>query len=79
LALEHHSASLADCFFGLVQLGAAIKKIPQHSVSFYNHCISKMNSRLKEFDDGKYLLAFFLHPLYRGKYNFINNYYFIYY
>jgi hypothetical protein len=69
LALEAHSASLADCFFGLTRLGAAIKKIPPSvNVSFYNHCITKMNSRFQEFDDDKYILSFFLHPLFRGKY-----------
>jgi len=60
LALEAHSASLADCFFRLTRLGAAIKKIPHSvNVSFYNHCVTKMNSHFQEFDDDKYILSFF--------------------
>ncbi len=69
LALEARSASLADCFLGLVRLSAAIKKIPHHAnISFYNHCVTKTNSRFDEFNDDKYILSFFLHPLYRGMY-----------
>ena len=67
LALEGREVTLEDCFFYLARLGAAIKKLPKrYNVSFYNHCIKKMNSRFEEFDDDKYLLAFFLTPYFRG-------------
>lgn len=69
LVLERRKVTLGDCFFHLARLGAAIKKLPKrYNVSFYDHCIKKMNSRFDEFDDDKYLLAFFLTPYFRGIY-----------
>lgn len=72
LALEGKKATLGDCFFYMVRLGAAIKKLPRrYNISFYNHCVLKMNTRFKEFDDDKYLLGFFLSPQFRGIFCFI--------
>ena len=69
LALEAQLASLADCFLGLAHLSAAIKKIPYYAnISFYNHCVTKMNFYFDKFNDNKYILSFFLHLLYRGMY-----------
>jgi hypothetical protein len=69
LILERRKVTLGECFFHLARLGAAIKKLPKrYNVSFYEHCMKKMNSRFDEFDDDKYLLAFFLTPCFRGIY-----------
>ncbi len=68
--LEKQNANLADCFFSLAQLGAAIKKIPEseHKM-FRRHCINSFNKRFKEFDFDEHLLAYYLHPGYQGKYS----------
>jgi hypothetical protein len=66
LALEGRKVTLGDCFFHLARLGTAIKKLPKrYNISFYNHCMKKMNSRFEEFNDDLYLLAFFLTPSFR--------------
>jgi hypothetical protein len=69
--LENQDANLADCFFSLAQLGAAIKEIPEsvHKM-FRQHCIKSFNTRFKEFDFDEHLLAYYLHPGYKGKYFF---------
>lgn len=68
ILLENQDSNIADCFFSLAQLGAAIKKIPEsvHKM-FYRHCIKSFNIRFKEFDFDEHLLAYYLHPEYRGK------------
>ncbi|GBB89589.1 hypothetical protein RclHR1_16300005 [Rhizophagus clarus] len=64
-ALESQSCTLADCFFGLAKLGAAIKKLPDNDYQvFHRQCISIFNHRYAEFADPIYLLSFFLHPSY---------------
>ena len=63
ICLEAQTASLADCFFGLAQLGAAIKNISDSD----HHCIQVFNSHFQEFDFDEHLLAYYLHPRYRGK------------
>ena len=70
VSLENQYATLADCFLGLAQLGAAIKKIPdsEHKM-FRRHCVKVFNARFREFDFEEHLLAYYLHPGYRGKYN----------
>ncbi|CAG8669135.1 1112_t:CDS:2, partial [Racocetra persica] len=54
-------------FFGLAQLDAAIKNISDsdHQI-FYRYCIQKFNTRFQEFDFDEHLLAYYLHPGYRG-------------
>ena len=70
-ALESQSCTLADCFFGLVKLGTAIKKIPENDHrEFRRQCISIFNKRYVEFADPIYLLCFFLHPSYIGKFKY---------
>ena len=67
--LQSDKTNLADCFIHLVKLAAAIKKIPvEFHKSFRSHCINKFNNRWKEFQYDEFFLAFFLHPLYRGKF-----------
>src|ERR1700728_5498891 len=60
LALEYRSATLGDCFLGLIRLSAVLKKLPRtFNQDFRNHCFNTMNKRFKEFDDDKYLTCFF--------------------
>jgi hypothetical protein len=67
VALQSDKTNLADCFINLVKLAAIIKKIPvEFHKNFRNHCINKFNERWKEFQYDEYLLAFFLHPAYKG-------------
>ncbi|CAB4418793.1 unnamed protein product [Rhizophagus irregularis] len=66
LSLESRSATLGDCFLGLIRLSAVLKKLPKtFNQSFRNHCFNVANERLKEFDDDKYLTCFFLDPRFR--------------
>jgi hypothetical protein len=67
LRLESQSCTLADCFIGLIQLGAAINKLPKNDCRvFRRQCIAIFNKRYNEFADPVYLLCFFLHPGYKG-------------
>ena len=52
----------------LIQLAVKINKIPHESgiINFKYHCIKVMNKRWKSFDINPYLLAYWLHPKYRG-------------
>jgi hypothetical protein len=51
----------------------AISEISFQNLEFKKKCIAIFNKRWKEFDTNIYMLAFFLHPKYRGKniYNII--------
>lgn len=68
--LESKTTTLADCFIQLCRLAYIINQIPI-SVSicedFRNYCIDQFNERWKEFEHPVFVLAYFLHPLYRGK------------
>src|ERR1044072_7020877 len=67
LSLEARTATLADCYLNMAKLGAALKNLPKiFNRDFRNNCHIVMNKRFEEFDDDRYLLCFFLHPLYRG-------------
>ncbi|CAG8652458.1 16000_t:CDS:2, partial [Racocetra fulgida] len=66
--LESQDCLLADCFIGLVHLGAEIKKLPKNDYhSFRQQTITIFNRRFAEFDDNTYILYFILHPRYTGK------------
>ena len=68
-ALESQSCTLADCFFRLVKLGTAIKTLPDNDYQvFRQQCILIFNRHYAEFADPMYLLCFFLHPSYTGKF-----------
>ena len=74
--LESKTTTLADCFIQLCRLAYIINHI---SISIYenfrNYCIDKFNERWSEFEHPTFILAYFLHPLYRGK---LFNYYIFY-
>ena len=65
--LEFKTTTLADCFIEIIKLFAAIKDLPetQHEL-FHNECINIFNKRWKQFDIELYMLAYILHPKYRG-------------
>lgn len=73
LHLERADINLADCFIQLIKLAVEINKIQNTMVGFKNHCIKVINQRWESFDVQPYLLTYFLHPLYRGKYNLHKN------
>jgi hypothetical protein len=43
-------------------------------IGFKNHCIQKINKRWESFDFDPYILAYMLHPNYRGNFKIKNNY-----
>ncbi|CAB4484043.1 unnamed protein product [Rhizophagus irregularis] len=65
--LESRTSTLADCYIHLVSLAGAIYRLPIQNIQFKYYCIEKFNERWNEFTDDTNLLAFFLHPQYRGK------------
>jgi len=48
-------------------MACAISKISYQDLEFKKICTAIFNKRWKEFDTDIYILAFFLHPKYRGK------------
>ena len=78
LALEHKGTTLVDCFIQLIVMVAAIKDLPEIGTrSFRNQCQSAFDKRWHEFNFDLYLLAFFLHPYYRGIYFYFYFYFII--
>lgn len=71
LHLEGANVNFADCFIQLIKLAISINNISseQSIAGFKNHCIKVMNNRWQSFEIYPYLLSYYLHPLYRGKYN----------
>jgi hypothetical protein len=68
--LEFRNTSLVDCFIQLIRMVAAIKKdLPDSSnQQFRDECMNIFNRRWKQFDFNIYLLAYFFHPQFCGKY-----------
>jgi hypothetical protein len=70
-AIEAKSSNMALIFLELTKMAAAIKKLPNSLDSnFKKQCIGIFNKRWVQFDIDTYLVAFFLHPNYRGKFDF---------
>jgi hypothetical protein len=68
-ALELNTTTLADCFVELLKMAQEISTISTfQNVNFKQKYIAIFNKRWNEFDINIYMLAFFLHPKYRGKY-----------
>lgn len=56
-------------FVELVKMAIAVQDIPTLlNNQFRRDCIAIYNKRWKQFDTDLYLLAYFLHPAYRGIY-----------
>lgn len=67
--LEGNKATLLDVFIQLIRLAYKIKHIKiKNMTGFKNYIMTSFNSRWEEFEIEIYLLAYFLHPAYRGKY-----------
>ncbi|GBC20004.2 ribonuclease H-like domain-containing protein [Rhizophagus irregularis DAOM 181602=DAOM 197198] len=67
LMLERTYTTLADCYLYLLRIATFFKQMPMNDYrSLKNSCIKAFNERYKEFDEDIYLLAFFLHPQYKG-------------
>jgi hypothetical protein len=61
---------MASIFLELVKMAASINQIPNYlDPNFKEHCIHIFNKRWEQFDIDTYLVAFFLHPKHRGKFN----------
>jgi len=71
-AVETKSSNMALCFLELVKMAITIKNISNIIDSnFKKQCIKIYNRYWKQFDITTYLLAYFLHPKYRGIFYFI--------
>jgi hypothetical protein len=64
LMLEGSQTNLADAFIQMIRLAYLIKKFNEGS--FREYAIQAFNKRWEEFDISLYLLAYFLHPGFRG-------------
>jgi hypothetical protein len=71
--LESNDATLADCFIYLIKLAVSIDRLPEVN-NFKLPAIHVFNRRYEEFLHPLYILAYYIHPEYRGK-NFHNNLY----
>jgi hypothetical protein len=68
-SLEFKTTTLADCFVELIKLSQRINSLPPVSnYDFKYQCVEIFNKRWQEFDIQLYLLAYLLHPHYRGEY-----------
>ena len=67
LTLESNKATMADCYFSLAYIGQSIYKIPEDDhMMFRRHAIKIFNERFILYDFDEYLLAYFIHPGYKG-------------
>lgn len=65
--IESDNITLADVFIQIIRLAYKIKHINiNNMIGFKQHAINAFNKRLEEFEIEPYLLAYFLHPVYRG-------------
>lgn len=69
--LEARTANLADVFIGLVKLAASINRV-ENSNPWKNNIITDFNRRFDELVNSVTILTYWLHPLYRGIYIYIN-------
>lgn len=71
-AVEANSSNMALIFLELSKMAAYIKRIPSSiDLNFKKQCIGIFNKRWSQFDTEIYLVGFFLHPKYRGKFNYL--------
>ena len=67
--LKSNTATLADCFIYMIKLAIAIYQLSNLN-PFKILTIHVFNVRYIEFQHPAYLLCYFIHPQYRGLYNF---------
>ncbi|CAG8854175.1 28083_t:CDS:2, partial [Gigaspora margarita] len=63
--LKTNNATLADCFIYLIKLAAAIKSLSETN-TFKASIVYIFNKRYQEFLHPLYVLAYYIHPQYRG-------------
>jgi len=67
LMLEGNQTNLADVFIQMIRLAYSIKNFNSSNlIAFQRHAVQAFNKRWEEFDISLYLLAYFLHPRFRG-------------
>ena len=70
--IEGKSSNMALIFLELIKMAATIKQLPNSLNSeFKKKCISIFNKRWAQFNIDTYLVAYFLHPNYRGNFNYL--------
>jgi hypothetical protein len=66
--LEFKTTTLADCFIEIIKLYTAIKDLPEsRQESFRKECLKVFDKRWNQFNTELYMLAYILHPKYRGE------------
>jgi hypothetical protein len=64
---EGDNTTLADVFVQMIRLSYKLKNTNNNNmVGFRKYAINAFNKRWEEFEIGPYILAYFLHPAYRG-------------
>jgi hypothetical protein len=64
---EGDNTTLADVFVQMIRLSYKLKNTNNYDmIGFRKHAINAFNKRWDEFEIGPYILAYFLHPAYRG-------------
>src|SRR6266542_1053054 len=67
LNLKSSKVTLADCYFYLAYLSQSINKISEDNhVIFRQYAIKIFNECFKAYDFDEYLLAYYIHPGYKG-------------
>lgn len=65
--IEGDNTTLADVFVQMIRLSYKLKNMDNNNmVGLRQHAISAFNKRWDDFEIGPYMLAYFLHPAYRG-------------
>jgi hypothetical protein len=65
--VESDNINLADVFIQIIRLAYKIKHLNNIELNgFKQYAINSFNKRWEEFEIDPYLLAYFLHPSYRG-------------
>ena len=68
LSLKGSKTTLTNCYFSLACLGCSINNIFENKYKMFHwYAIAIFNDRFREFDFDKYLLAYYIHPGYKGK------------
>ena len=64
---EGDNTTLADVFVQMIRLSYKLKNMNNNNmILLKQHAINVFNQRWNEFEIGPYILAYFLHPAYRG-------------
>ena len=64
---EGDNTTLADVFVQIIRLSYKLKNMNNNDMTgLQQHAINAFNKRWDEFEIGPYILAYFLHPAYRG-------------